>query len=403
MLFLDTIKLALKALMRNRTRTFLTMLGIIIGISSVIIMMSLGSSLTHYMDNVFSSIGTNVINVREKWERDGGSWRVAHTLEESDYIALRDNCRTIKHISPDLSTSSPIVYGNNSHSAMVAGGNEHCLELNGMNIARGAMFDDGDVRSIAKVCLIGQTVVEKLFSDGEEPLGKTIRCGNVPLLVIGILQPREKQFNYDFNNLIIIPYSTLQKRLLGKTDIDQISMAAAPSSDNDHAVEEVRQILRIYHGLQPEDEDDFEIEVQSETMDQLSGVLNIVVLILSLIAGISLIVGGVGIMNIMYVTVTERTREIGLRKALGARRRNILMQFLSESVVLSLAGGLIGILSGLAIYAIASAFIEQLPFVLNGTAILTSFLVCTIVGVFFGWYPARRAADLDPIQALRYE
>lgn len=403
MLFLDTIKLALKALMRNRTRTFLTMLGIIIGISSVIIMMSLGSSLTHYMDNVFSSIGTNVINVREKWERDGGSWRVAHTLEESDYIALRDNCRTIKHISPDLSTSSPIVYGNNSHSAMVAGGNEHYLQLNGMNLERGAMFDDGDVRSIAKVCLIGQTVVEKLFSDGEEPLGKTIRCGNVPLLVIGILQPREKQFNYDFNNLIIIPYSTLQKRLLGKTDIDQISMAAAPSSDNDHAVEEVRQILRIYHGLQPEDEDDFEIEVQSETMDQLSGVLNIVVLILSLIAGISLIVGGVGIMNIMYVTVTERTREIGLRKALGARRSNILMQFLSESVVLSLAGGLIGILSGLAIYAIASAFIEQLPFVLNGSAILTSFLVCTLVGIFFGWYPARRAADLDPIQALRYE
>ncbi len=403
MLFFDTIKLAFRALMRNRTRTFLTMLGIIIGISSVIMMMSLGSSLTHYMDDVFSSIGTNVINVREKWERDGGSWRVVHRLDERDYIALRDNCGTIKHISPDLSTTSPIVYGNNSHSAMVAGGNQHYLELNGMYVARGAMFDSADVRSIAKVCLIGQTVAEKLFSDGEEPLGKTIRCGNVPLLVIGTLQAREKQFNYDFNNLVITPYTTLQKRLLGRTEIDMISMSAASTTDNDRAVEEIRQILRMYHGLQPDQEDDFEIEVQSETMDQLSGVLNIVVLILSLIAGISLIVGGVGIMNIMYVTVTERTREIGLRKALGARRSNILMQFLSESVVLSLAGGLLGILSGLAIYAIASAFIEQLPFVLNGTAILISFLVCTLVGVFFGWYPARRAADLDPIQALRYE
>ena len=272
-----------------------------------------------------------------------------------------------------------------------------------MSVARGSMFDDADVRSLAKVCLIGKTVAEKLFTDGEEPIGQTIRCGNVPLLVIGTLQEREKQFNFDFNNLIITPYTTLQKRLLGKTDIDQISMAAASTSDNDRAVEEVRQILRIYHGLQPDDEDDFEIEVQSETMDQLSGVLNIVVLILSLIAGISLVVGGVGIMNIMYVTVTERTREIGLRKALGARRRDILTQFLSESVVLSLAGGIIGIVTGLAIYAIASAFIEQMPFVLNITAILISFGVCTIVGIFFGWYPARKAANLDPIQALRYE
>ncbi|MBR4506655.1 MAG: ABC transporter permease [Bacteroidales bacterium] len=398
---LDTIKLALRALMRNRTRTFLTMLGIIIGISSVIIMMSLGSSLTHYMDNVFSSIGTNVINVRDKWVRDGGTWRVLHSTDEADYLALHDNCQSVKYISPDLSTSTPIVFGNNNHNAIITGGNEYYLKLNGMSVARGSMFDESDVRSLAKVCLIGQTVVEKLFPDGQEPIGQTIRCGNVPLIVIGTLQAREKQFNYDFNNLVITPYTTLQKRLLGRTDIDQISIAA--TSDNDRTVEEVRQILRIYHGLQPDDEDDFEIEVQSETMDQLSSVLNIVVLILSLIAGISLIVGGVGIMNIMYVTVTERTREIGLRKALGARRSNILTQFLSESVVLSLAGGLIGIFSGLSIYAIASAFIEQLPFVLNGTAILISFGVCTVVGIFFGWYPARKAANLDPIQALRYE
>ena len=403
MLLLDSIKLALRALMRNRTRTFLTMLGIIIGISSVIIMMSLGSSLTHYMGNVFSSIGNNVINVRDKWVRDGGTWRVLHSTDEADYIALRDNCRSARYISPDLTTTTPVVFGNNSHSAMVSGGNEHYLHLGGMAVARGSMFDAGDVHSIAKVCLIGQTVVEKLFTQGEDPVGQTIRCGSMPLLVIGILQPREKQFNFDFNNQIVIPYTTLQKRLLGKTDIDQISIAAAPGTDNDQAVEEVRQILRIYHGLKPADEDDFEIEVQSETMDRLSGVLNIVVLILSLIAGISLVVGGVGIMNIMYVTVTERTREIGLRKALGARRRDILTQFLSESVVLSLAGGLIGIVAGLGIYAIASAFIEQMPFVLNGSAIAISFGVCTLVGIFFGWYPARKAADLDPIQALRYE
>ena len=403
MTFLDTFHLSLRALMRNRMRTFLTMLGIIIGISSVIIMMSLGSSLTYVMNDAFSSLGTNVISVTAKWERDGGNWRILHQLDQSDYDAIAQGCSRISAISPEAYSSMPLVFGNNNHSGNIEGGNASYLQLNGMALEYGSMFDSLDIESYAKVCVVGLTVAEKLFTDGENPIGQTIRCGDVPVTVIGVLEHREKKFGYDFDDRIIMPYTTVMKRLTGETYYDGIKISCADPADNDFTVTEISNILRSLHGLAPDKPDDVSIAVQSEVMEKLNGILSIVVLVLSIIAGISLLVGGIGIMNIMYVTVTERTREIGLRKAIGARRSNILMQFLTESVVLSLTGGLVGIIFGLAIYAAASALIEQLPFVLNPGAIVISFLVCTAIGVFFGWYPARKAAALDPIQALRYE
>ncbi len=403
MIILDTLKLALRALLRNRMRTFLTMLGIIIGISSVIIMMSLGSSLTSVMSDTFSSMGTNSISVSGKWEREGGYWRQLHEMDVADINALREGCSRVALITPVVVTSSPLVFGNNSHSGRIEGGSEEHLRINNIAVERGTMFDSADVMSFAKVCVIGQTVAEHLFTDGEDPIGQTVRCGNVPVTVIGVLQHREKKFGYDFDDLVVMPYTTVMKRFTGNDYFDYINIICNNPADIDYTAIEIEQIMHITHGLTPEEPVDVSIDIQSETMEQLSNILSIVVLVLSIIAGISLLVGGIGIMNIMYVTVTERTREIGLRKAIGARRSNIMLQFLTESVVLSLTGGLLGILFGLGIYALAAALIEQLPFALNVGAILISFAVCTAVGLFFGWYPARRAADLDPIQALRYE
>lgn len=403
MTLFDTLRLALRALMRNRMRTFLTMLGIIIGISSVIIMMSLGSSLTAVMSDTFSSLGTNSISVSGKWEREGGYWRELHEMDMADLEALTEGCSRISVITPVVFTSSPLVFGNNSHSGRIEGGSEKYLKINNMAVGRGTMFDSSDVLSYAKVCVIGPTVAGKLFTDGEEPIGRTIRCGDVPVTVIGVLEHREKKLGYDFDDLVVMPYTTVMKRITGSNNFDDITITCNSPADIEYTALEIDRIMRLTHGLAPDDPVDVNINVQSETMQQLSDILAIVVLVLSIIAGISLLVGGIGIMNIMYVTVTERTREIGLRKAIGARRSNIMMQFLTESVVLSLTGGLLGILFGLSIYAIASALIEQLPFVLNAGSIVISFLVCTAIGVFFGWYPARKAASLDPIQAIRYE
>ena len=403
MRFLDTVKLALRALLRNKTRTLLTMLGIIIGISSVIIMMSLGSSLTSYMQKGFSSIGGNIISVRSEWNREGGIWSLMHPLEQNDYEAIKSQCRHLAAVTPSVTTGATLVYGNNSHSAMLEGESTDVLITSNLKMSKGTMFDADDVASSAKVCVLGVTIVEKLFTKGENPIGQTIRCNDIPMLVIGVLEPLDKFMGMDINDRLLAPYTTVMKRFVGTNDIDEIDCVTRSLADNEIAVAEIDRVMRVAHGLSPDDAPDFRIELSQDVMKQLNDILGIVVLVLSLIAGISLVVGGVGIMNIMYVTVTERTREIGLRKAIGARKRSIMSQFLVESVVLSLVGGLIGILTGMALYGLATALIPQMPFVLNGNALLVSFGVCTLIGVFFGWYPSRKAANLDPIQAIRYE
>ena len=403
MRFLDTIKLALRALLRNKTRTLLTMLGIIIGISSVIIMMSLGSSLTSYMQKGFSTIGGNVIAVRAEWNREGGMWSLMHPLEQSDYEAIKNQCRHLAAVTPSVTTGAALVFGNNSHSAMLEGESTDVLVTSNLRMSKGTMFDADDIASSAKVCVLGVTVVEKLFTQGENPIGQTIRCNDIPMLVIGVLEPLDKFMGIDINDRVLAPYTTVMKRFVGTNDIDEIDCVSRSLSDNEIAVAEIDRVLRVAHGLSQDDSPDFSIELSQDVMKQLNDILGIVVLVLSLIAGISLVVGGVGIMNIMYVTVTERTREIGLRKAIGARKRSIMSQFLVESVVLSLVGGTIGILLGMGLYGLATALIPQMPFVLNGNALIVSFAVCTLIGVFFGWYPSRKAANLDPIQAIRYE
>ena len=403
MRFLDTVKLALRALLRNKTRTLLTMLGIIIGISSVIIMMSLGSSLTSYMQKGFSSIGGNIISVRSEWNREGGIWSLMHPLEQNDYEAIKSQCRHLAAVTPSVTTGATLVDGNNSHSAMLEGESTDVLITSNLKMSKGTMFDADDVASSAKVCVLGVTIVEKLFTKGENPIGQTIRCNDIPMLVIGVLEPLDKFMGMDINDRLLAPYTTVMKRFVGTNDIDEIDCVTRSLADNEIAVAEIDRVMRVAHGLSPDDAPDFRIELSQDVMKQLNDILGIVVLVLSLIAGISLVVGGVGIMNIMYVTVTERTREIGLRKAIGARKRSIMSQFLVESVVLSLVGGLIGILTGMALYGLATALIPQMPFVLNGNALLVSFGVCTLIGVFFGWYPSRKAANLDPIQAIRYE
>ena len=403
MRFLDIIKLALRALLRNKTRTLLTMLGIIIGISSVIIMMSLGSSLTSYMQKGFSSIGGNIIAVRPEWNRDGGMWSLMHSLEQNDYEAIKSQCRHLAAVTPSVTTGAALVFGNNSHSAMLEGESTDVLITSNLKMSKGTMFDADDIASSAKVCVLGVTVVEKLFTQGENPIGQTIRCNDIPMLVIGVLEPLDKFMGIDINDRILAPYTTVMKRFMGTNDIDEIDCVSRSLSDNEIAVAEIDRVMRVAHGLAPDDKPDFSIELSQDVMKQLNDILGIVVMVLSLIAGISLVVGGVGIMNIMYVTVTERTREIGLRKAIGARKRSIMSQFLVESVVLSLVGGLIGILTGMGLYGLATAIIPEMPFVLNVNALIVSFGVCTLIGIFFGWYPSRKAANLDPIQAIRYE
>ena len=403
MRFLDTVKLALRALLRNKTRTLLTMLGIIIGISSVIIMMSLGSSLTSYMQTGFSSIGGNTIDIRPEWNREGGMWSLMHPLEQGDYEALKNQCRHLSAVSPSVTTGAALVFGNNSHSAMLEGVSTDILLIGNLKIAKGTMFDADDITTSAKVCVIGATIVEKLFTQGENPIGQTIRCNDIPMQVIGVLEPLDKFMGIDMNDRLIAPYTTVMKRFTGTKEIDEIQCVSKSLSDNEIAVAEIDRVMRMAHGLGSDDAPDFVVQLSEDVMKQLNDILGIVVLVLSLIAGISLVVGGVGIMNIMYVTVTERTREIGLRKAIGARKRSIMLQFLVESVVLSLVGGLIGILAGMGLYALATVIISEMPFVLNGNALIVSFGVCTLIGVFFGWYPSRKAANLDPIQAIRYE
>lgn len=403
MRFLDTVKLALRALLRNKTRTLLTMLGIIIGISSVIIMMSLGSSLTVYMQKGFSTIGGNAIMVSPEWNRDGGIWTLKRPLNMDDYEALQNQCNHISAITPVVTSSASLIYGNNSHSAMIEGVSPEILKTANLKINRGSMFDEGDIATSAKVCVVGSTIVEKLFPNGENPIGQTFRCNDIPMQVIGVLDYLDKFMGIDMNDRVLAPYSTVMKRFVGKNDIDEIDCVCPSLGENEMAVAEIDRVMRFSHGLAPDEAPDFRIQLSQDVMKQLNNILDIVVLVLSLIAGISLVVGGVGIMNIMYVTVTERTREIGLRKAIGARKSSIMLQFLVESVVMSLVGGLLGILLGMGLYGAATAIIPQMPFVLNANALMVSFGVCTVIGVFFGWYPSRKAANLDPIQAIRYE
>ncbi|GAB1360113.1 ABC transporter permease [Porphyromonadaceae bacterium] len=400
------LTIAYRALMRNKTRAFLTMLGIIIGISSVITMVSLGSASTQNIRNEISSSGSNMIFIMPGSQNRGGinmGSTSAKSLTIDDVEAIKQQAKYVLDVSAAVSTAGQLVNGTNNKPSTLQGVDIPFFSIRKIELERGTLFSDYDVKTAGKVCLIGKTVVDKLFPDGSDPIGATIRFGTIPLKVIGILEEKgQNAMGQDQDDVVYLPYTTVQKRILAITHVQSIYASAQSEELSNVAVEELTSILRRTHKLSPTAEADLDIRTQAEMLSMISNVTGMLTLLLSAIAGISLLVGGIGIMNIMYVTVTERTREIGLRMSIGAPNSSILMQFLVESIILSLIGGLIGIVLGVGISYVASQLLMW-PFIISSGAIALAFFVCAATGVFFGWYPARKASQLDPIVALRYE
>lgn len=402
----NLIKIAISSLFRNKMRTALTMLGIVIGIASVIAMVSIGQASTQSVRGELSSMGSNMIMIMPARQNRGGvdmGMSSSKTLDNKDLEALTKNTRYVAAVSPVVSSNKQLIYGNNNHSCSINGVSAAFLEIRKYELKEGVMFTDEDVKRYNKVCVIGQTVVDKLFTNGENPIGKTIRFGSIPMTVIGVLAEKgQSGMGDDQDDIVFAPYTTIQKRFLGITYFNMMYASATSEEESELAATEITYILRNTHGIKLGASDDFDIRTQEELVSTISSITGLMTTLLAAIASISLVVGGIGIMNIMYVTVTERTKEIGLRMAIGAHNRDIKLQFLCESVILSLIGGVIGIIFGLIISYVASKLLNM-PFVVSEMAIVASFFVCALTGIFFGWYPAKKAANMDPISALRYE
>lgn len=402
----NLFKIALRALANNKMRAFLTMLGIIIGVASVIAMLAIGQGSKRSIQKQISEMGSNMIMIHPGGEMRGGVRKDAssmQTLKLENYETLRDECVYISAISPNVSASGQLISGANNYPSSVSGVSTGYLEIRQLKVEQGEMFTEEDIRTAAKVCVIGTTIVENLFPDGTDPIGKIIRCNQVPLRVIGILESKGyNSMGMDQDDVVLAPYSTVMKRLLAQTYLSGVFASALTEDMTDEAVDEITSILRREHKLKESDDDDFTIRTQQELSSMLNTTTDLMTTLLACIAGISLVVGGIGIMNIMYVSVTERTREIGLRMSVGARGIDILSQFLIESILISITGGLIGVILGCG----ASIIIKNVanwPVFIQPWSVILSFAVCTFTGVFFGWYPAKKAASLDPIEALRYE
>ncbi len=399
----NLIKIAISSLFRNKMRTALTMLGIVIGIASVIAMVSIGQASTQSVRGELSSMGSNMIMIMPARGGVDMGMSSSKTLDNKDLEALTKNTRYVAAVSPVVSSNKQLIYGNNNHSCSINGVSAAFLEIRKYELKEGVMFTDEDVKRYNKVCVIGQTVVDKLFTNGENPIGKTIRFGSIPMTVIGVLAEKgQSGMGDDQDDIVFAPYTTIQKRFLGITYFNMMYASATSEEESELAATEITYILRNTHGIKSGASDDFDIRTQEELVSTISSITGLMTTLLAAIASISLVVGGIGIMNIMYVTVTERTKEIGLRMAIGAHNRDIKLQFLCESVILSLIGGVIGIIFGLIISYVASKLLNM-PFVVSEMAIVASFFVCALTGIFFGWYPAKKAANMDPISALRYE
>lgn len=402
----NLFKIAIRALSNNKLRAFLTMLGIIIGVASVIAMLAIGQGSKRSIQKQISEMGSNMIMIHPGGEMRGGVRQDAssmQTLKLENYETLRDECVFLSDISPNVSASGQLISGANNYPSSVSGVSIGYLNIRQLKIEQGEMFTEEDIRTAAKVCVIGSTIVENLFPDGADPIGKVIRCNQVPLRVIGILESKGyNSMGMDQDDVVLAPYSTVMKRLLSCPQSVPMRKLRSDMSVPEEAVDEITNILRREHKLKETDDDDFTIRTQQELSSMLNTTTDLMTTLLACIAGISLVVGGIGIMNIMYVSVTERTREIGLRMSVGARGIDILSQFLIESVLISITGGLIGVILGCgASYIIKT--VANWPVYVQPWSVLLSFAVCTFTGVFFGWYPAKKAACLDPIEALRYE
>ena len=402
----NLFKIALRALANNKLRAFLTMLGIIIGVASVIAMLAIGQGSKKSIQQQISEMGSNMIMIHPGAEMRGGVRQdpdEMQTLKLENYEALRDECMYLSAISPNVSASGQLVAGSNNYPSSVSGVSRGYLAIRQLVVEQGEMFTDEDIRTAAKVCVIGKTIVDNLFPDGQDPIGKVIRCNQVPLRVVGVLKSKGyNSMGMDQDEVVLAPYTTVMKRLLAQTYLNGIFASALTEEMTEEAVDEITSILRQKHKLKDTDDDDFTIRTQQELSSMLNTTTDLMTTLLACIAGISLVVGGIGIMNIMYVSVTERTREIGLRMSVGARGIDILSQFLIESVLISITGGLIGVVLGCGASLVIKT-VAHWPVFIQPWSVLLSFAVCTLTGVFFGWYPAKKAADLDPIEALRYE
>lgn len=410
--YTNLFKIALRAIGANKMRSFLTALGIIIGVASVITMLAIGQGSKRSIQANIAEMGSNMIMIHPGQDMRGGVRQDAssmETLKLSDYETLKNECSYIKGISPVVSSSGQFIYGNNNTQSTIYGVNREYLDIRQLSVSDGECFTDQDIKANAKVCILGQTVVDYLFPNGGDPIGKVIRFNSTPFRVVGVL--KKKGYNsmgMDQDDLVLAPYTTVMKRILAQTYLSEIQASAITEGVTDQAVDEMTSILRRTHklkdstGTQQADDDDFNIRSQEELSTMMNSTTNMLTILLGCVAGISLVVGGIGIMNIMYVSVTERTREIGLRMSVGARGVDILNQFLIEAIMMSVTGGLIGILIGIGSSYVVR-FIAGWPIYIEPWTILMSFAVCTFTGVFFGWYPAKKAAMLDPIEAIRYE
>ena len=402
----NLFKIAFTALSNNKLRGFLTMLGIIIGVGSVITMLAIGQGSKRSIQAQISEMGSNMIMIHPGGDRRGGVRLDAADMESLKLKDLEDiqaQARYISYISPSVNSSGQAIFGANNTPTTVYGISPEYLDIRRYKVEDGDIFSEQDVKTAAKVCLVGKSVVDELFPDGESPVGKVIRFGKIPLRIVGVLESKGyNSMGMDQDDLILAPYTTVQKRILAITHLQSITCSALSEEYTDQAIEEITQILRTNHKLKATDEDDFTIRSQQELSSMLTSTTDMMTLLLAAVAGISLLVGGIGIMNIMYVSVTERTREIGLRMSIGAKGRDILAQFLIESILISVTGGVIGILVGVGAAVLVNIF-AAFPIYIQPWSVFLSFAVCTLTGIFFGWYPAQKAAMLNPIDALRYE
>lgn len=402
----NLLKIALRALANNKLRGFLTMLGIIIGVASVITMLAIGQGSKRSIQAQISEMGSNMIMIQPGADMRGGVRQDAsamETLKLQDYEDIVNETRYVSATSPSVNSSGQAIYGANNAPTTVYGISPDYMEIRRYEVEDGDMFSDQDVQTAAKVCVIGKTVVDNLFPGGENPVGKVIRFQKLPFRVAGVLKSKGyNSMGMDQDDLILAPYTTIQKKILAITHLQGITCSALKEEYTDQAIDEISEILRRNHRLRETDDDDFTIRSMQELSTMLTSTTDIMTTLLAAVAGISLLVGGIGIMNIMYVSVTERTREIGLRMSIGAKGMGILAQFLIESILISVTGGLIGVLFGVGAALVVNV-VAHFPIYIQPWSVLLSFVVCTVTGVFFGWYPAKKAAQLDPIEAIRYE
>lgn len=408
----NLFKIAIRAIAANKMRSFLTALGIIIGIAAVITMLAIGQGSKASIKANIAEMGSNMIMISPGADMRGGVRQDAssmETLKQADYQSIKEDCNYISAISPTVNSSGQWIYGNNNTQSSIYGVNQDYLSIRQLKVADGEMFTYTDIKAAAKVCILGQTVVDYLFPDGSDPIGKVVRFNSIPFRVVGVLQKKGyNSMGMDQDDLVLAPYTTVMKRILAQTYLGGIVCSAITEEASQPAQDQISEILRRNHKLKDAtetteaDEDDFNIRSQEEISSMMNSTMSTITILLGSVAGISLLVGGIGIMNIMYVSVTERTREIGLRMSVGARGIDILNQFLIEAILLSVTGGIIGVILGVSLSLSLNAFLH-IATQIEPWSIIMSFAVCTFTGVFFGWYPAKKAARLDPIEAIRYE